>query len=111
MSDAVSIKFARDYGYSPASPFWVVWNEDGRAPMFKHRNREAAEAEAARLATVRPGHAFHVLVVMSTISTSTEVVGQKFDPTRAVYEEVCAPEAPPETEAGEVHINAPAEVF
>ena len=21
------IKFARDYGYTPAAPFWLVWNE------------------------------------------------------------------------------------
>lgn len=76
------IKFARDYGYHAAAPFWLVWNEDGRAPTFKHPNRDAAEAEAARLAASAPGRSFHVLSVMSTITTSTDIVGQRFDPTK-----------------------------
>lgn len=79
MSD---IKFASDYGYPPAAPFWLVWNEDGHVPMFKHASRKDAEAEASRLARENPGDQFHVLCVMSTISTSTDVVGQRFDPTR-----------------------------
>lgn len=76
------IKFARDYGYPPAAPFWLVWNERGYIPMFKHPTREDAEVEAARLATDSPGDSFHVLAVMATISTSRDVVGQRFDPTR-----------------------------
>ena len=76
------IKFARDYGYSPGSPFWLVWNEDGSTPTLKHPDRESAEAEAARLASVSPGKSFHILGVMSTVSTSTDIVGQRFDPSR-----------------------------
>jgi hypothetical protein len=33
------IKFARDYGYAPAAPFWLVWNEAGHPPMHKHPDR------------------------------------------------------------------------
>ncbi|WP_374412679.1 hypothetical protein [Novosphingobium colocasiae] len=77
------IKFARDYGYHPAAPFWLVWNEDGRTPMFKHPSRDAAEAEAARLAASAPGCSFHVLSVMSTITTSIDIVGQRFDPAKS----------------------------
>lgn len=76
------IKFKRSYGYDPAAPFWLVWSEDGRTPMCKHRSREDAETEAARLAAENPGRPFHVLTVMSTIRTSTEIVGEKFDPSR-----------------------------
>jgi hypothetical protein len=79
------IKFARTYGMDPASPFWMVWNEAGRQPTCKHPSRDAAEAEAARLARSRPGETFHVLCAMSSISTSTEIVGQRFDPTRTVH--------------------------
>jgi len=77
------IKFARDFGYSPASPFWLVWNEDGRVPMHKHATRADAEAEAARLAANAPGRSFHVLAVMASVRTSADIVGEKFDPTRA----------------------------
>lgn len=77
------IKFARDYGYSPAAPFWLVWNEDGYPPRFQHPTQEAAQAEAARLASENAGTKFHVLCPVSTISTSTEIVGVRFDPNRA----------------------------
>lgn len=90
------IKFSRDYGLPPAAPFWLVWNEDGRPPMFKHRTRDAAEFEASRLASECPGRKFHVLAVMSTISTSTKVVGQRFDPSRAMPMEDKDIDPPPE---------------
>lgn len=93
MSD---IKFARDYGYSPAAPFWLVWNEDGHPPMFKHPSMELAQTEAARLASENPGRQFHVLCPLATISTSTEIVGVRFDPSRAPpVIEVAAPEPEP----------------
>lgn len=90
------IKFAPDYGYSPAAPFWLVWCEDARPPMHKHRDRDAAEAEAARLANENPGRGFHVLAVMATVSTSIEVVGTRFNPSRTAYPDVeeAAPEPP-----------------
>lgn len=101
------IKFARDYGYAPAVPFWLVWNEDGRMPMVKHPSQDEAQQEAARLAGENPGKSFHVLAPMARISTSTEVVGTRFDPLRApVRVEVDA--LPPPAPAIE---NAGAEVF
>lgn len=102
------IKFARDYGYAPAVPFWLVWNEDGRAPMVKHPDRDAAEAEAARLAAEAPGRSFHVLAVMATIATSTEVVGSRFDPLRAPVRVVVDEPAPVPEPA---FVNPDAEVF
>jgi len=77
-----SIKFAKDYGYAPGAPFWLVWNEDGRSPTVKHASRDIAEAEAARLAAQNQGRSFHVLAVMSSVSTTAEVVGTRFDPNR-----------------------------
>lgn len=91
------IKFARNYGLAPAAPFWLVWNEDGFMPRFKHPNLSSAEAEAARLASENPGTAFHVLGVLSTITTSAEIVGTRFDPMRdpPVPVEEIAPPPPP----------------
>lgn len=90
------INFKRDYGYAPPAPFWLVWNEDGRTPMFKHPDRDAAETEAARLATDNPGRSFYVLVAMATISTSTEIVGARFDPTRTPIVKPEEAQSPPE---------------
>lgn len=74
------IKFAPDYGYSPASPFWLVWREDGHYPIFKHPNKDSAEAEAARIASICPGEAIHVLGVIATVQTSPDIIGKRFDP-------------------------------
>lgn len=77
------IKFAKDYGFSPAAPFWIVWRESGHYSMSKHPNRESAETEAARIASTRIGEDIHVLCCTSTITTSVDVIGQRFDPRRA----------------------------
>jgi hypothetical protein len=79
---SAEIKFARDYGVWPVAPFFLVWNEDGNMPRHKHETRELAEAEAARLAASSLGSHFHVLGVMATITTSADIVGQRFDPAR-----------------------------
>jgi len=44
-----------------ATPFWLVWNETGHAPRFKHTSAVSAEREALRLATTYPGQTFVVL--------------------------------------------------
>lgn len=44
-----------------APPFYLVWNEDGFPPRFKHDSVTAAENEAERLASSNPGRAFYVL--------------------------------------------------
>jgi hypothetical protein len=41
--------------------FWMVWNEFGNAPTYKHDTRESADQEAARLAALHPDNAFVVL--------------------------------------------------
>lgn len=76
------IEFVRNYGYAPPAPFWLVWNENGQAPRFKHPNLAAAEGEAARLAQENPGSSFHVLGVLATVATSDKVVGTRFDPMK-----------------------------
>jgi len=46
--------------------FWLVWNELGQAPTFKHVTPESARAEAERLAIKNPNSTFHVLEVRAT---------------------------------------------
>jgi hypothetical protein len=41
--------------------FWVVWNEDGGSPTFKHPDYASARKEAQRLARIAPGQRFVVL--------------------------------------------------
>ncbi|AOR76309.1 hypothetical protein [Novosphingobium resinovorum] len=98
-----NIKFALNYGYAPTAPFWLVWNEAGFAPKFKHSTPTSAEQEAARLAALNPGTEFHVLVVLATIGTSTEIVGTRFDPLRTPPAPAIdlPPPAPPEIERAE----------
>lgn len=53
-------------GYENEKPmdkqvFWLVWNPDRGSPSFKHESKEAAIAEAERLARVNPRSDFFVL--------------------------------------------------
>lgn len=41
--------------------FWLVWNPQGRQPMYRHSTYASAVAEARRLAGNNPGHEFYVL--------------------------------------------------
>lgn len=41
--------------------FWMVWAPTGRAPVYQHRTRKGADAEAIRLANQNPGREFLVL--------------------------------------------------
>lgn len=89
------IKFTRDYGYAPAAPFWLVWDQEARISPLQFPDREYAEAEAARLAGQTPGASFHVLACMSTVSTDVQVVGTRFDPSRSLPRDVdAAPDFP-----------------
>lgn len=46
---------------------WFVWTKTGRNPKFVHDTREAASAEAERLAVLHPGKKFHVLHAVSKV--------------------------------------------
>ena len=41
--------------------FWMVWRENGNAPVAMHPSLKSAEEEAARLARLNPGKNFVVL--------------------------------------------------
>lgn len=41
--------------------FWLVWNESGYPPRYRHDTEESAVREAERLARVNPGQNFYVL--------------------------------------------------
>jgi hypothetical protein len=57
-----------NHEFEPQQPFWMVWNEQGHAPTFKHITVESARAEAERLARLNPGHQFHVLAALGHCS-------------------------------------------
>lgn len=63
---------------SPPSPFWLVWNPQGNNPTFRHHSREAAQAEAERLARLAPGQRFYVLAALS-VTHKVDVQTTHFD--------------------------------
>lgn len=62
----------------PISPFFVVWNEDGRTPVKKHQHQWNAEEEAKRLSRENPGQKFCVLAPVVRIVTQNTVI-ERFD--------------------------------
>lgn len=52
------------------SPFWFVWNADGRSPSYKHSNAVSAVKEADRLARVNPGETFVVLQSVCSVQVN-----------------------------------------
>lgn len=52
--------------------FWMVWNERGNAPTYKHTTVDSAECEASRLARTFGG-TFHVLRVVGRVTRSDVV--------------------------------------
>ncbi len=50
------------------TPFWLVWNELGQSPRFKHETAASAEAEAGRLAMLHPGITFTVLAPIASVT-------------------------------------------
>jgi hypothetical protein len=41
--------------------FWLVWNESGYPPRYRHDTEDGAVREAERLARTNPGQSFYVL--------------------------------------------------
>ncbi|WP_336034774.1 hypothetical protein [Acinetobacter bereziniae] len=54
--------------------FFLVWNEQGGNPTFKHESQESAEQEATRLAKQNIGQKFHVLCSMCTFEVPNPVI-------------------------------------
>ena len=54
------------------TPFWLVWNENGRGPCYKHASAGSASREAERLAATNPGHTF--VVLEPTLSVRSNVL-------------------------------------
>lgn len=54
--------------------FFVVWCPTHGAPNVRHRNRDAATAEAKRLARANPGLDFIVLAALARVVKNDVVV-------------------------------------
>lgn len=63
---------------STLPPFFLVWREEGGAPIRKHETHYQAEQEARRLASENPGQKFCVLAPMARIVTANTIV-ERFD--------------------------------
>lgn len=59
------------------TPFWLVWNELGQSPRYKHETVASAETEASRLAMLHPGITFTVLAPVANV-TSRALEIQRF---------------------------------
>lgn len=58
------------------SPFWLVWNPNGRNPAYQHQTAHGAIVEAERLARANPGEMF---IVMQSVCGRTVNDLQKID--------------------------------
>ena len=57
---------------SNPTAFWMVWSPQGDSPTMRHATRDAADAEAERLAKANTGRQFYVL--LSTTMYEANVV-------------------------------------
>lgn len=62
--------------------FWMVWREGGSSPTYRHQTKEAATAEAERLAKSNPDQVFYVLKATGAVLARSNVEHLKltFDP-------------------------------
>lgn len=56
--------------------FWMVWNPGGRAPSRRHASRNAADAEAKRLASANPGQRFFVLKAVGGVLAESPKISE-----------------------------------
>src|SRR3546814_2645443 len=95
------INFKRDYGYSAASPAWFVMCPDMTISPRQYESRELAEVAAAELAHGKPGHTYHIVATVATVTTEVKIVGQNFDPARQAFPDLVAPPSPPPDAQGQ----------
>lgn len=57
----------------PNESFWMVWNENGGRPAYRHASRAAANTEAERLAKLNPGERFVVLQAVAVVRVQNPV--------------------------------------
>ena len=60
------------------SKFFLVWNPEGRNPVYRHSSEHLATAEARRLARENPCHVFFVLEAKS-FTQKQDVVTTQLD--------------------------------
>ncbi|ESZ60502.1 hypothetical protein NL532_24150 [Mesorhizobium sp. C120A] len=51
----------------PIAKFWMVWNQNGRGPIYKHPSKALARKEAERLSRMSPGSVFFVLATVDAV--------------------------------------------
>lgn len=90
------IKFKNDYGYPPASPAFFVWHDGNCSKVCG--SRAEAEAAASDIAILHPGQDVLILGAVAAVSTSKEIVGQRFNPDRTPPDPIPADEPAPAPE-------------
>src|SRR3546814_4254816 len=92
------INFKRDDGYAAGSRAWCVMCPDRTISARQYESRELAEVAAAEPAHGKPGHTYHIVATVATVTTEVKIVGQNFDPARQAFPELAAPPSPPPLE-------------
>lgn len=59
--------------------FWFVWNENGKAPTYKHDTLDSAKKEAERLALLHHTQKFIVLESVEYCYINNPVIWMKTD--------------------------------
>lgn len=71
------------------TPFFLVWNPEGRSPTYRHATIGEATKEAERLAAKHPGTFFVLAVVgsarMTTLESATFPFDREAEETRAPH--------------------------
>lgn len=59
--------------------YWLVWNPKDKPPSYQHRSKEAAIAEAERLAVKHQGERFIVLEAIGEAKTVKPAVFEHYE--------------------------------
>lgn len=77
----------------PITKFWMVFRTDGGRPIVKHLTKDAAQAEARRLAELSPGGLFIVLAAVDAFKCPISPV-ESVKLRKATEEEILDSEIP-----------------